>query len=73
MITHRHAEANNEYVPGYDPSKDIEYIMYLDANNLYGWAMSQPLPTHDFSWLNENEIEHLDVSIPDNASQGYIL
>ena len=41
-ITHRHAVANNPYLPSekYDSSKDHSYIMYLDANNLYGWAMT---------------------------------
>ena len=46
-ITHRHAVANNTYLPSekYDSSKDHSYIMYLDANNLYGWAMTQKMPT----------------------------
>jgi hypothetical protein len=48
--------------------------MYLDANNLYGWAMSQPLPTGEFDWLNEEEIANLDImQIPDNSEEGYIL
>ena len=47
-IAHRHAEANNKYMKNYNKSKESSYIMYLDANNLYGWAMSQKLPTGDF-------------------------
>ena len=48
--------------------------MYLDANNLYGWAMSQPFPTHGFFWLTEHEIEELNVmAIPDDGEDGYIL
>ena len=48
--------------------------MYLDANNLYGWAMSQPLPTHDFFWLTEHEIEELNVmAIPNDGEDVYIL
>ena len=55
MKSHRHAQADNPYVSGYDPSKDKSYIMYLDANNLYGWAMSQPIPTNEFDWLTERD------------------
>ena len=59
-ITHRYAKANNQYLDSYDPSKEKEFIIYLDANNLYGWAMSQSLPVGNFS---------LDVmSIPDDGS-----
>ena len=38
-----------------EPSK---YITYLDANNLYGWAMSEPLPTHGFQWMKPKELEN---------------
>ena len=41
----------------FDASEPSKYITYLDANNLYGWAMSKPLPTHDFKWMNESELE----------------
>ena len=50
-ISHRYAEANNKYMKNYDPSKVSCYIPYLDANNLYGWAMSQPLPYRNFKWI----------------------
>ena len=42
----------------YDPEKGSSYIMYLDTCNLYGWAMSQPLPKGDFKWV---DIETLDL------------
>ena len=42
----------------YDASKPTKYITYLDANNLYGWAMSKPLPTHGFKWMKPNELEN---------------
>jgi len=48
--------------------------MYLDANNLYGWAMSQPLPTHDFRWVEQNDIQQFKVmNIPDDNAIGYII
>ena len=48
--------------------------MYLDANNLHGWAMSQPLPTSNFKWLTDEEMQELDVKmIPDDSLWGYIL
>ena len=48
--------------------------MYLDANNLYRWAMSQPLPTSNFKWLTDEEMEELDVMmVPDDSPRGYIL
>ena len=49
---HRYAAANNPYMEEYDNSKPTNYLQYLDANNLYGWAMSQPLPTGEFRWIN---------------------
>lgn len=74
MISNRYAKANNLYVPGYDPAQDMNYLMYLDANNLYGWAKSQCLPTCGFFWSMEHEIEQLVVmSIPDDGEDGYIL
>ena len=55
-IAHRHAEANNPYMEKYDPNRDSSYIMYLDANNLYGWAMSQPLPYSNFRWVESKYV-----------------
>ena len=49
---HRYAKANNKYMKNFD--KDIEsYLVYLDASNLYGWAMSQKLPVNGFKWAEE--------------------
>ena len=50
MASKRYAKANNPLVDDYDPSKEKKYIMYLDANNLYGWAMIKPLPKSNFKW-----------------------
>ena len=50
---HRYAKANNKYMIYYDENKELSYILYLDANNLYGWAMSQKLPVNGFKWLKK--------------------
>ena len=47
---HRYAETNNKYMKNYNKDKDSSQLMYLDANNLYGCAMSQKLPVDDFKW-----------------------
>ena len=58
----------------YDSSEKSKYITYLDANNLYGWAMSQYLPYSGFKWLNQKEISDFCLnSISENSSIGYIL
>ena len=58
MASNRLGQANNrDMVEDYDSSKPSKYIIYLNANNLYGWAMSKPLPTHGFKWMNEEELE----------------
>ena len=50
-ISHRHANANNEYMAGeFDPVKESKFISYLDANILYDWAMLKQLPTSGFEW-----------------------
>ena len=66
QATHRYAKANNIYVNKYDKKIDLSYIEYLDANNLYGWAMFQKLPVNGFEWVkslskfNKNFIKEYD-------------
>ena len=74
MISNRFSKANNPYVPDYDPTQENSYVMYFDASNLYGWAMSQSLPTGEFDWLTEQEIADLDITnVADDNEEGYIL
>ena len=81
MITHRYAKANHpdlESAGYYDKAKPLCKILYLDANNLYGWAMMQCLPVSDFRWLSQEKIETKMTlekisAIPRDSKRGYIL
>ena len=60
-IANRYGEANNKYMKTYNEKAPSKYIMYLDANNLYGWAMTQYLPTGNFKWLSQKQIEKTNL------------
>jgi hypothetical protein len=81
MVSRRYAKANN---PGmgegkWNADKLKTYLLYLDANNLYGWAMMQYLPTGGFHWvrdeysLNKLKNQVNNGLIKDDADEGYIL
>ena len=53
QATHRYAKANNKYMKNYNKNIESSYIEYLNANNLYGWTMSQKLPVNDFKWVKQ--------------------
>ena len=79
-ISKRYSEANNKYMSEYDSSKKSIYLQYLDANNLYGWAMTQNLPTHNFKWMKditkEKVLDILDKtnhSMLNEGKKGYIF
>ena len=79
-ISKRYAEANNKYMKNYNPEKKSKFIQYLDANNLYGWAMSQNLPTHGFKWMKNITVEKVDEilekanhSMSNLGRKGYIF
>ena len=70
MVSKRHAKANNPHTADYNPENENNYIMYYDANNLYGWAMSQSLPYSDFKWKTRNKDGKFDKRQKGN---GWIL
>ena len=72
---HRHAKTNNKYMKNYDKNKESSYIQYLDANNLYGWTMSQKLPKNCFKWINDvTEIDEKFIkNYDEDSDKGYIL
>ena len=49
-ISNRYSKANNKYLKSYDPKQESKYIIYLDTDNLYGYAMSNFFPTSGFKW-----------------------
>ena len=73
-ISHRYGRANNKYMKEYDEKAPSKYIMYLDANNLYGWAMSQYLPTGGFKWMTDKQINKINLAkYNENSEKGLIL
>ncbi|XP_037921320.1 uncharacterized protein LOC119658124 [Hermetia illucens] len=72
QCSHRHSTANNKYMKNYKEEDPSKYLMYVDANNLYGWAMSQPLPYAEFKWV-ENIVDFDVLNIAADSDIGYIL
>ena len=73
---HRWAAANNPYMGSeYDKSKPTKYLQYLDANNLYGWTMSQPLPTGEFYWIElcDRNPKTIVEELVEKRDRGYLL
>ena len=80
---HRNAKVNNKYMKNYNNNEESPYIQYLDANNLYGWAMSKKLPVNGFKWTDSDKTaepsakhvtnEELLKSYNENNDKGYIF
>ena len=77
---HRYAKANNKYMKNYNKNIESSYIQYFDANNLFGWAMSQKLPVDDFKWVNLMNLiklskfnEDFIKNYDENSNTGYFL
>ena len=73
-IASRYGKANSKYMKEYNEKAPSKYIMYLDANNLYGWAMSQYLQTGNFKWMTDKEISKIDLGkYKKDGEKGLIL
>ena len=73
-IANRYGNSNNKYMKAYDEKASSKYIMYLNANNLYGWAMSQYLPTGNFKWMTDKEISKTNLGKYElDSKEGLIL
>ena len=74
MIVNRYAKANNILINGYNQKNETSHIYYFDANNLYGYAMSCPLPQGNFKWLREAEWANIDwLTLQEDQTTGYII
>ena len=70
---HRYTRANNKCMKNYDKNEESLYIQYLEANHLYGWAMSQKLPVNGFKWVNNEINEEFINNYDENNDKVYIL
>ena len=74
QISNRYKRANNPLLDNYDSSEESSYLIYLDMNNLYGYAMIQKLPVGGFKFLSDTEIQCFDImSVSAQADIGFIL
>ena len=73
VLGSRYVKANNKYLKDYNPSLPSNYLLYLDANNLYGHSMAEPLPTGDFKWEDPNEIVQRWNTLTLDPGRGYIF
>ena len=74
----RYAKANYKYMKNYNNKNSIlSYLVYLDGNNLYGWAMLQMLPVDNFKWVKKDDLTKFDEKFIKNSDQnshkGYLL
>ena len=72
---HTYAEANNKYMKNYDKNKESSFLMYVDANNLYDWAMGKKLPVDGFKWVDDLSMftEDFAKNYDEEGDVGYLL
>ena len=71
----KYKKANKKYMKNYDSNKPSIYLMYVDANNLYGYGMSKKLPYGNFKWIDDLSIftEDFIKNYNENSDTGYLL
>ena len=74
---YRYAKVNNKYMKNYNKNIKSSYLVYLDANNFYGWAMSQKLPVNEFEWIETNDLatfnKYFIRNYDENSGTGYTI
>ena len=70
-ISKRYSKINNKYLKSYDPKQESKHIIYLDANNLYGYTMSKFPPTSGLKWIDPREFKSNKYS--SNSLKGCVL
>ena len=77
QVTYRYATANNKYMKSYHGNIESSFLEYVDANNLYGWAMSEKLPVRNFKWIEKDDVSKFDEKFiknyDENSDKGHIL
>ena len=75
QATHRYAKANNKYMKNYDKNNKSSYVEYFEANNLYGWPMSQKLPVNGFKWVKQKKLSKFNEDFikkyDEDTNKGY--
>ena len=75
QASYTHAKANNKYIKNYDKNKESSYLEYVNANNLYGFAMSKKLPVDEFKWVDDLSIftEDFIKNYDEEGDTGYLF
>ena len=75
QVVYRYTKTNNKYMKNYDKNIESSYLKYLDANNLYGWTMSQKLPVDGFKWVEDlSKVNKSFIkNYGENSDKEYIL